>query len=306
MRRSVLATLVDMAGRDDRILLLTADLGYTVLEPFAEAYPDRFFNVGVAEQNMIGLATGLAQSGLKPYCYSMATFSSLRPYEFIRNGPVFHRLPVRIFGVGGGFEYGPAGFTHYGLEDVGVMRLQPDMTVLVPADHRQAAEAVRITADLPGPIYFRLGKDDQRTVPGLEGRFRLGCIDLLRQGKEFLLLTMGPVAGDVLKAAEILQARDISATVASVATLNPAPVEDLRHLLAAHRLVLTVEAHFRNGGLGSMVAEIIAEESIPCRLHRIGVAATPRGRIGKEAFMNDRYGLSGEKIAATLLTIHDG
>src|SRR5262249_21341178 len=123
MRATFVRTLGELADRDPRILLLTADLGYTVLEPFAERFPDRFFNVGVAEQNMVGLATGLADAGFLPFLYSIATFASLRAYEFVRNGPVFHRLAVRIVGVGGGFEYGPAGPTHHALEDVGVMRI---------------------------------------------------------------------------------------------------------------------------------------------------------------------------------------
>src|SRR5262245_66613485 len=133
MRRAFVQTLTEIADRDSRILLLTGDLGYMALEPFAEKFPSRFFNVGVAEQNMIGLATGLAEAGFLPFVYSIVTFAALRPYEFIRNGPVLHRLPVRVVGVGGGFEYGTAGPTHHGIEDVGVMRLQPGLPVVAPA-----------------------------------------------------------------------------------------------------------------------------------------------------------------------------
>src|SRR2546421_8509146 len=150
MRRAFINTLVELAEHDPRIMLLTGDLGYLALEPFSERFPDRFFNVGVAEQNMVGLATGLAEAGFIPFVYSIVTFASLRPYEFIRNGPILHRLPVRIVGVGGGFEYGPQGLSHHGLEDVGVMRVQPGMTVVAPADHRQMATALRATWDLPG------------------------------------------------------------------------------------------------------------------------------------------------------------
>src|SRR3954468_1576453 len=121
MRGAFATTLTELAARDRRIVLLTGDLGYMALEPFAEQHPDRFFNVGVAEQNMVGLATGLAEAGFVPFVYSIVTFATLRPYEFIRNGPVLHGLPVRVVGVGGGFEYGHAGPTHHGLEDVGVL-----------------------------------------------------------------------------------------------------------------------------------------------------------------------------------------
>ncbi len=129
MRTAVIQTLISLASRDDRILLLTGDLGFMVLEPFAARFPDRFFNVGVAEQNMVGLATGLAEAGFIPFVYSIATFITMRPYEFIRNGPILQHLPVRFLGVGGGFEYGPAGPTHHALEDLAVMRTQPGLTV---------------------------------------------------------------------------------------------------------------------------------------------------------------------------------
>src|SRR5438093_3574694 len=139
MRRAFVNTLVELAESDPRILLLTGDLGYLALEPFSERFPDRFFNVGVAEQNMVGLATGLAEAGFIPFVYSIVTFASLRPYEFIRNGPILHQLPVRIVGVGGGFEYGPQGATHHGLEHVGVMRVQPGIAATARADYAQLA-----------------------------------------------------------------------------------------------------------------------------------------------------------------------
>ena len=133
MRGTFIRTLVDLAAEDTRIVLLVGDLGYTVVEPFAESFPDRFFNVGVAEQNMVGVATGLAESGYIPFIYSIATFASMRAYEFIRNGPLVHNLPVRVIGVGGGFEYGSAGVTHHALEDIAVMRTLPGMQVIAPA-----------------------------------------------------------------------------------------------------------------------------------------------------------------------------
>src|SRR3989344_1045348 len=129
MRKILIETLCELARQDERIVLLTGDLGYTVVEPFQEAFPERFYNMGVAEQNMMGVATGLAEAGYIPFVYSIVTFATLRAYEFIRNGPVWHNLPVRILGIGGGLEYGTLGLTHYGLEDIGMMRLQPTMKI---------------------------------------------------------------------------------------------------------------------------------------------------------------------------------
>ncbi|HEX4743269.1 MAG TPA: 1-deoxy-D-xylulose-5-phosphate synthase, partial [Candidatus Limnocylindria bacterium] len=179
MRAAFVRALTDLASADDRVVLLVGDLGYTVVEPFAEAHPKRFFNVGVAEQNMIGVATGLAEGGFIAYAYSIATFAALRPYEFIRNGPILHGLPVRVVGVGGGFEYGPAGASHHALEDVAVMRTQPGIAVIAPADHQQAATAFRACWDAQGPAYYRIGKDDRRVVDGLDGRFRPGRAEMV-------------------------------------------------------------------------------------------------------------------------------
>src|SRR3989440_5762915 len=149
MRAAFIRGLVEIADRDPRVLLVTGDLGFTVIEPFADRYPERFFNAGVSEQNMVGLATGLAEAGFIPFVYSIATFATLRPYEFIRNGPIQHQLPVRIVGVGGGLEYGSNGLSHYGLEDVAVMRAQPSLTIIAPSDHQQARAAVLASWDLP-------------------------------------------------------------------------------------------------------------------------------------------------------------
>jgi transketolase len=301
VRRAFIRTLVDLAEDDNRILLLTGDLGYTVVEPFAERFPTRFFNVGVAEQNMLGLATGLAESGYVPFVYSMATFVVLRAYEFIRNGPVAHRLPVRIVGVGGGFEYASAGFTHFGVDDVAVTRVQPGLTVVAPADHEQAASALRATWRQEGPIYYRLGKDDVRTVPGLNGRFEPGRAQVLAQGSDLLVLAMGAIASEAGEAVKQLGARGISAGLIIVDTMNPPPTEQLREALAAVPVAITVEAHYLVGGLGSLVSEIVAEHGLRCRVARCGVATLPVGRTGSEAYLTAQHGLSADGLVGSAL-----
>lgn len=298
MRAAFVSTLAALAERDERILLLTGDLGFMALEPFSERFPDRFFNVGVAEQNMVGLATGLAESGFIPFVYSIATFASLRAYEFIRNGPVAHRLPVRIAGVGGGFEYGSAGHTHHGLEDIGALRLQPGLAVLSPADPAQTRAALQATWDLDGPVYYRLGKDDRLVVPGLEGRFRLGRSELVREGGDVLVLAAGSLASEAVAACDELQSLGIEATLAVVSTLNPVPLADLRELLSRFSSAVTVEGHYVNGGLGTIAAEVIAENGLPCRLTRLGVKDGPDGVSGSLSYLLRRHGLSREAIVA--------
>jgi transketolase len=276
MRAALANTLAELAASRRDILLLTADLGFMALEPFSDRVPDQFFNVGVSEQNMIGMATGLAEAGFKPYAYSIATFATLRPYEFIRNGPVAHRLPVRIVGVGAGFEYGSAGNTHHCLEDLAALRPLGGLTIVSPADARQARAAFLQTVDHPGPIYFRISKDDKTVVPGLEGAFELGRANVIRTGADLVFITIGLITAEVYLAAEALAARGIHAEIVVVSSLNPSPTADLIAVLRRHRLAVSVEEHYVAGGLGSYVSEIISEEAIPARLVRCGVRELPR------------------------------
>lgn len=299
MRKTFARTLAELAGNDPRILLLTGDLGYLALEDFSERFPDRFFNMGVAEQNMVGVATGLAEDGFLPFVYSISTFASMRPYEFIRNGPIHHRLPVRIVGVGGGFEYGNAGVTHFALEDLGLMRVQPGITLIAPADHQQTRSALLATWDLPGPIYYRIGKDDKTTVPGLDGRFELGRANTITDGDDLLIITVGSIANEAVAAAAILRRQGINATVMIISSLNPAPVEDLTKALSRFDVALTVEAHYVNGGIGSLAAEVIAEQGLDCRLTRCGVDRTPDGITGSQQYLEHEHGLSSESLVET-------
>jgi transketolase len=297
VRTAFAARLTELADADDRIVLLTGDLGFTVLEPFAERHPGRFFNAGVAEQNMVGLATGLAEAGFIPFAYSIATFATLRPYEFIRNGPALHRLPVRIVGIGGGIDYGHNGVTHFALEDVGVMRLQPEITTIVPADREQTRAALDAIADLDRPVYLRLGRLGD-PVPKLEGRFRVGRLEVLADGGDAALIALGPLAHAALAARELLERDGIRATVAVVSSFNPSPQEDVRELLAGVPVAATVEGHYRIGGLGSFVAEVVADAGLGTRIARIGVEAMPHGLTGSEDFLAEKLGLTPTAIAA--------
>jgi transketolase len=295
MRGTFVQTLKGLAEEDERVILLTGDLGYMALEPFAERFPERFINVGVAEQNMIGIATGLAEDGFLPFVYSIATFATLRAYEFIRNGPVLQCLPVRIVGVGGGFEYGPNGASHHALEDLAVMRAQPGLTIIAPADAAQTVPALTQTWQVDGPVYYRLGKNDAARVNGLDGQFEFKRLTILGDGQDVAIIVVGSIAVEAVRAADMLHRLGIQASVAIVSTISPAPVEDLATLLAGVQVALTVEAHYLAGGLGSLVSEVIAERRIDCRLVRCGVRnVAADGISGSEAFLHERHGLSAE------------
>jgi transketolase len=299
MRNAFVSALGDLARDDPRVMLLTGDLGFNVLEPFAERFPERFVNVGVAEQGMIGLATGLAEAGFVPFVYSIGTFATLRSYEFIRNGPLLHSLPVRIVGVGAGLDYGHNGITHYALEDIAVMRAQPDMAILAPADPAQAIAAVHASSAIAGPVYLRVGRSSA-IVPGLEGSFSLGRLELLGRGTDLAIVALGSMAVEAVHAQELLEAQGIGATVAVVSSVRPAPVEDLLGLLGEVPLAVTVEAHYKSGGLGSLVAETIAEHGLGCRLVRRAVEIMPRGITGSSQYLNEALNLSARSLAGSI------
>lgn len=302
MRKTFIESLVEIAKKDPRVFLLTGDLGFMVLDDYINQIPDRFINVGVAEQNMVGIATGLAEAGYIPFVYSIVTFSTLRPYEFIRNGPLLHNLPVRIVGVGGGLEYGVNGVTHYGLEDVAVMRAQPGMTVVAPADFEQTRTALETTYDMKGPVYYRLGKDEKNTVTGLNGEFEPGRAQWVRKGKDAVIIAMGSLSIEAMAAADALSKDGIDCGLAIVASLQPAPAEDLKNILSQYPVALTAEAHYINGGLGSLVSEVAAEAGSRCRVVRAAVREMPRGISGSQSYLYDHYGLSAAKMAAQLKT----
>ncbi len=305
MRVTFAETLADLAASDRRIVLLTGDVGYMALDAFTERHPDRVFNAGVAEQNMVGLATGLAEAGFIPFVYSIAPFAVLRPYEFIRNGPVHHGLPVRIVGVGAGMEYGTNGFSHYGLDDIAVTRTHPNLSVLAPADFEQTRNVLLATWDRAGPIYYRLGKDQQTVVPGLAGRFAWDEPTLVREGRDVLLIATSSIAAETARVAAELDASGISAAMAVVAQINPAPADALTSLMRRFRLVCSVENHFASGGFGSMIAEVATDHAITCRVLRIGASGDTDGRSGSTAFMHRHRGISPEQILQAVRTAWD-
>ncbi len=300
MRREFVESLVDIAARDERVVLLTGDLGFAALEPFSERFPDRFFNAGVAEQNMVGMATGMAEAGLTPYVYSISTFASMRAYEFIRNGPVIHDLPVRVVGIGEGADYSHNGVTHYALEDVALMRAQPGLTLVTPASAGQVPSMMRAVQDVAGPAYIRLSKLST-SVRGLPDEFELGRAHRIGAGEDVVIVALGAIAPNAVACAELLAERGVHASVVVVTSVTPAPIEDLVAALSRTSLAISVEAHYVNGGVGSLVAEVVAETGLRCRLVRAGAKTAPAGMSGSLGYMHEQLGISPERLAARVM-----
>jgi len=259
MRTAFIETLCELAEQDERIWLLTGDLGYSVLERFASRFPRRFVNMGVAEQNMTGVAAGLALSGKVVFTYSIANFPTLRCLEQIRNDVCYHNLNVKIVAVGGGFAYGTQGMTHHATEDLAIMRALPNMVVVAPGDPVETRLATRAIVNYPGPCYLRLGKAGEPVVHQTPPAFTIGKAITVREGNSVTLISTGGMLDNVIQAAELLEQQRIQARVLSMHTLKPL---DSEAVLAAARetgSIVTVEEHSVVGGLGSAVSETLSK-----------------------------------------------
>lgn len=296
MRTAFIESLSELAEGDERVWLLSGDLGYSVLERFAQQFPDRFINVGVAEQNMMGVAAGLALSGKTVFIYSIANFPVIRCLEQIRNDVCYHNLNVKIVAVGGGLAYGPAGYTHHALEDLAVMRAMPGMTVLAPGDPIEARLATRAIAERDGPCYLRLGKAGEPLVHHAQPEFRIGEAIILRDGRDVTLISTGGMLKRSLDAADALAARKVEARVLSMHTVKPLDVKAVADAARATRLLVTLEEHGEVGGLADAVARALAERAIKCAFTSFSVSVE-RDLVGSQSYLLERAGLSAEKIA---------
>ena len=297
MRTAFIESLCEVAERYERIWLLSGDLGYSVLERFVEKFPQRFLNVGVAEQNMIGIAAGLAMSGHVVFTYSIANFPVMRCLEQIRNDVCSHALNVKIVAVGGGLAYGPAGYTHHAVEDLAVMRAMPGMTVIAPGDPVEARLATRAIAERPGPCYLRLGKAGEPVVHEVEPEFRIGEAILVRNGRDATLISTGGMLERAMTAAKLLSDRGISAGVLSMHTVKPLDVKAVYDAAKATRLLCVIEEHGEIGGLSDAVARTLSERQTKCAFIALNISAGERAAIGSQSYLLDRAGLTSERIS---------
>lgn len=297
MRYAFIKTLTKEAKKNQKIILLTGDLGFTVFEEFRDQFPDRFINVGVAEQNMMGVAAGLALSGKIVFAYSIATFATMRPFEQIRNDIAAHNLPVVVVGTGAGLSYGNAHITHQAIEDLNLMRGIPGMTIFCPADPVETSWATRQAIKIKKPVYLRLGKKGEPVLYKKTAKFKLGKGRILKEGKEVAILATGNLVFNALKAAEILGKKDIQAAVVSLHTLKPIDINLIQKFSLKFPFLITVEEHNIIGGLGSAVAEVITEKKQKARLIRLGIPDQFVTEIGSQNFLREKLGLSPKQIA---------
>jgi len=299
MRDHFIERLCRLAEHDPRIMLITGDLGFKVLDEYRERFPRQFLNAGVAEQNMTGLAVGMALEGRVVFTYSIANFPTLRCLEQIRNDACYHDANVKVVSIGGGFSYGPLGISHHATEDLAILRSLPGMTVVSPGGFWETVEATEALVRQPGTCFLRLDKSAGDDRPRREGeRFELGRARVLRDGTDCAILVTGGLLEEVLAAADVLEREGIGARVLSVHTIKPL---DHEAMLAACRetgAVVTAEEHTIHGGLGGAVAESLLDQGVlPRRFLRLGLQGEFSSIVGSQKYLRTRYGLDAETIA---------
>lgn len=290
-------TLAELAATDEKLVVLDADLSKSTKTcDFAKVCPERFVNMGIAEQNMITTAAGLATVGKHVFCSSFAIFAAGRAYEQIRNAVAYPGLPVTIAATHAGITVGEDGATHQAIEDISLMRAIPGMTVIAPADAPEAEQAVRLLAEYDKPAYLRLGRLAVESVMPEDYQFTIGKGYVLQDGTDAVIFACGLMVQEAMAAAKILADEGISVAVVNIATIKPLDEELVIKMAKQCGAVVTAEEHNIIGGLGSAVAEVLAE-NCPVPMQRVGVADR-FGQSGKPAELMAEYGLTPENIAA--------
>ena len=305
MRDTFIKKLCQLSEHNPQIMLITGDLGFGVFDEFRERFPHQFINAGVAEQNMTGIATGLAMEGRIVFTYSIANFPTLRCLEQIRNDACYHEANVKIVAVGGGFSYGALGISHHATEDLAIMRSLPDITILSPCGYWETMEATEAIVNTPGTCYLRLDKTVGDDTPLNSGEnFKVGKARLLAEGRDCAIIVTGGILEEVWKAVELLKTKGISAGIVCVHTLKPFDEKTILQTCRGIGKIITVEEHTIFGGLGSAVAETLLDHGVhPVAFLRIGLEAGFSSIVGSQQYLRKCYGLDADSISTRIQAI---
>ncbi len=302
MRNAFADEATKMGQSDSRIVLLSGDIGNRLFNKFKDKNEGRFINCGIAEANMMGLAAGMALSGLRPIIYTITPFTTTRCFEQIRVDVCYHNVPVIIVGTGSGFSYAGLGPTHHSCEDLAILRVLPNMTVLAPADEVELRQCLRAALKLNGPAYIRIGKKGEEIIPKPNDNFKIGRTITVREGEEVCLIGTGTLMPTVLEAAEILNGEGFSARVESCHTIKPLDEEMLKDVFSKYSLVAVVEEHSRIGGLSGSVAEWLAKQSnVKGKLVSFGTNDEFMHEVGSQAYARTKYGLTAKNISQQVI-----
>jgi transketolase len=300
MRKTCLDMVYELAKQDERVVFIGSDLGAGTLDQFRDEMPDRFFMEGVAEQNIIGMAAGLAMEGYIPYVNTIATFITRRCYEQVAVDLCLHNLPVKLIANGGGMVYAPLGSTHLAVEDIAIMRALPRMSIVAPCDADEMRRMVPQTLNMNGPCYIRLAKGGDRVVSTDASGFTIGKAILMRQPGKVLFIGTGVGTTRALDAAAQLADDGVASGVLHMHTVKPLDTESILKFSAGVDMIVTVEEHTLVGGLGSAVADLLLDEmpaNMP-RLLRLGIPDRFPDKYGSQDELLEYFGLQGPQIAA--------
>lgn len=296
MRKEFIETLIKLAENDKNIYLLTGDLGFSFFEDFAKKFPERFVNCGVAEQNMIGVAAGLALEGKKVYVYSIIPFVVFRCFEQIRNDVCYHNLDVKIIGAGAGFSYGTLGATHHGLEDISVLSSLPNITILCPADPIEMENLILQSYKTKNATYIRLDKNAEK-IHSSDFTITLSEPAVLRNGKDGVIISTGASLKTAVSIADELNRKGYGFKVISAHTLKPINKKTWLDEIKNIRLIFTIEEHRLIGGLGSLIGDMLLENKIKnFSLTKIGVADAYFSTIGKQDYLRELNKLDEKSV----------
>lgn len=302
MRDTFVRTLVQLAKEDKKIELITGDLGFGVLKPYYESLPDQFTNAGIAEQNMTGVAAGMALEGKTVFTYSIGNFPTLRCLEQIRNDCAYHSANVKIVCVGGGFVYGSLGMSHQATEDIAILRALPDVVVMAPADLVEAEECTKALAKYPGTAYLRLGRGGEKRIHERIEDFQIGKAIKVKDGKKVAIFSTGAIFEEVQEAYGMLVEKGLEPVVYTFPTVKPLDVEVIRECAKECEMIVTCEEHNIVGGFGSAVAEVMAEmRRKKAFLLRIGLNDEYSIKVGNQKYLREQYGFNAENIVKKII-----
>ena len=298
MRDAFVRALTELAEEDPNLVLVSGDLGYGVLTDFAQRFPSSWLNAGVAEQNMTAVACGMALAGAHAYTYSIGNFPTLRCLEQLRNDVCYHRADVTVVAVGGGFSYGQLGMSHFATEDLAILRVLPDMTVVAPSDPWQAYALTRQMHLAGGPQYLRLDKSSAGVA---EGAVELGKARQVRPGSDAVIFATGGVLGEAVAAAEALAEEGVSIRIVELHTIKPLDTAAICEAATACGKVLTLEEHTVVGGLGGAVAEACLAGGVRVeRFVRLGLEDRYSDVVGDQAYLRAHHGLDRVGVVRSL------
>jgi transketolase len=303
MRNRFADTFYELGKSDPRLCVVVADISPAgSIAKFRNEFPTRFINTGVAEQIMIGMVAGMAQRGLRPFAYTIATFTLYRPFEMVRDDLCYQNLPVTIVGIGGGVTYSTLGATHHAQEDVAIATAIPNMSVIAPCDPAEAEAATRWCATQErGPVYLRLGKAGEPDFTSkLDDKFVFGKLRYLRRGSDVCILAYGSIMKMAVEVADRLREQGRSVSIVSVHTLKPLDVEGLAEVFAAHREVVVIEEMSPQGSLGTKVKALAYERKATCPIRCFSLQDEFIHHYGSHEQLLAAHGLTAEAIHAAL------